>query len=93
MFLTEMKNLDAFVLQVFSWMGYANHCIVSPHGRGGGRIAFFWKQEIRLTVISSFPNLTDTRIDYEDKSFYASFIYGDSDQANVEPTLWFSNST
>lgn len=62
----------------------------------------FWKQEIKLEILSPCLNNIDSYIEYEEKKFYATFIYGDTDrgkrremwahlveQATVREAPWF----
>lgn len=46
-----------------------------------------WKEEITLEVLDATPNLYDTRIEYQGKSLYASFIYADTDKQKRK-LLW-----
>lgn len=39
----------------------------------------FWKQEVMLEVLTSCKNYVDSRVQYEGKSFCATFVYGDTD--------------
>ena len=80
LFLSETKNPDSFVLNKTKKLAYENYHLVSPTGHGAGGLALFWKQEIKLSVISSCANLIDTFVEYEGKIFYASFIYADTDK-------------
>ena len=80
LFLSETKNPDSFVLNKTKKLAYENYHLVSPTGHGAGGLALFWKQEIKLSVISSCANLIDTCVEYEGKIFYASFIYADTDK-------------
>lgn len=47
----------------------------------------YWKQEIKLEVLEANANLIDTEVEVEGKSFFASFIYGDSDYKQRR-SLW-----
>lgn len=76
----ETKNPDAFVLSKTESLQYENSHLVAPVGHGAGGLALLWKQEVNLQVLSSNANCIDTRIIFEGKTFYASFIYGDTDK-------------
>lgn len=77
----ETKNPEAFVLNVFNWLGYNYHAIVPPHGQGGGGLALFWKQEIDMQVISANDSFIDTIIKQKGDSFHATFLYGEPDKS------------
>lgn len=57
-----------------------NIYLVPSTGHGEEGLALSWKQEIKLSVLTSCANLIDTCVEYEGKMFYASFIYGDCDK-------------
>lgn len=59
--------------------------LVSPRGRGGGLI-LMWKEEVNVEVISSCIKYFDTKVTYEGKAFYATFIYGNPDKAKKKQT-------
>lgn len=80
MFLMETKNPDAFVISKTEALQYENSHLVTPMGHGAGGLALLWKQEVNLEVLSANMNCIDTRIKFEGKTFYASFIYGDTDK-------------
>ena len=80
MFLMETKNPDAFVISKTEALQYENSHLVTPMGHGAGGLDLLWKQEVNLEVLSANMNCIDTRIKFEGKTFYASFIYGDTDK-------------
>lgn len=61
-------------------MTYDSFKLVPPHGHGGGGLALFWKQNLNVEILSSDHNCIDTRVIFEEKTFYASFVYGDPDR-------------
>ena len=75
----ETNNPNSFVLKKFEQLGYEYHDLVPPSGHGAGGLALFWKQEVNLEVLDANPNLFDTCIELEGKTFFASFVYGDND--------------
>ncbi|KAL1208231.1 hypothetical protein V5N11_034947 [Cardamine amara subsp. amara] len=75
----ETKNPDAFVLKELNWMGFSNYSLVSPHSPGGGGLALFWKQEIKIEISSANHNFIDTVIKYKNTTFNATFVYGEPD--------------
>lgn len=76
----ETKNPNAFVLKKFEKLGYDEHHLISPTETAVGGFALFWKSNVKLEVLYANANLIDTFIEYEGKSFFASFIYGDCDK-------------
>ncbi|CAA7058840.1 unnamed protein product [Microthlaspi erraticum] len=86
-FLSETKNPDVVVLSKVESLGYHSHAFVSPHGIAGGGLALIWKPNIQLDVIFSCINYFDTRISFEGKNFYATFVYGDPDRA-TRKRMW-----
>lgn len=55
--------------------------MIDPQGHGSGGLALFWKQNINLNVTDSCKNFINADICYENKSFRASFVYGDPEPA------------
>ncbi|XP_013616941.1 PREDICTED: uncharacterized protein LOC106323347 [Brassica oleracea var. oleracea] len=102
LFLMETKNPDSFVLKKMKQLQYENSHLISPTGHGAGGLALFWKQEIKLQILNSSANCIDVCIEFEGKSFFASFVYGDTDKPkrraiwdlllernNARDTPWF----
>lgn len=87
MFLMETKNPDAFVSSKTEALRYENSHLVAPMGHGAGGLALLWKQEVNLEVLNSNANCIDTRIVFEGKVFYSSFVYGDTDRPKCRQ-LW-----
>lgn len=80
-FLIETKNLEDFVLQRYDQLGYEDHFLVPPVGHGAGGLALFWNQKVNLTVLYANANVVETKIEFQRKLFYASFVYGNTDRA------------
>ena len=87
LFLIETKNPNEFVLNKCNQLGYEEHHLVPPTGHRAGGLALFWKQEVKLTVLSSNANVIETRIEYQGNFFYSSFVYRSTDRAQRNQ-LW-----
>lgn len=68
------------MLKKLEQLGYESHHIFPPKGHGAGGLALFWNSKIKIDVMYSNANLIDTFIEYQGKSFFASFIHGDCDR-------------
>jgi len=87
LFLSETKNPDDFVLRKLNSVDYPNHLLVPPEGHGSGGLALFWKAAVDLSVTTACKNYIDVKISYENKEFFATFIYGDTDNLKRKK-LW-----
>lgn len=88
LFLMETKQQDAFVLHVLNWMAYKNFFILPPQGLSGG-LVLLWKEDVHLEIISSSPNVIDTKIYFWKTTSNISFIYGPPQQELI-PAFWDS---
>ena len=77
---TLCKNPTSFVLKKLEQLGYESHHIFPLKGHGAGGLALFWNSKIKIDVMYSNANLIDTFIEYQGKTFFASFIHGDCDR-------------
>lgn len=75
MFLMETKNQDEAVLNTYRGSEYSHHFTVPPEGLSGG-LALSWKPSVQLDVLYSSPNIIDTCITSNNKTFFVSYIYG-----------------
>lgn len=75
MFLMETKRQDEEVFRMHKGTYFTNHYTVPPDGLSGG-LALSWKDNVQLEVLFSSPNVIDTRISYNNKTFFVSYIYG-----------------
>lgn len=82
LFLSETKNSNEFVLRKCKSLRYENSLLIPPQGHGSGGLALFWKKGIELNVKDSCKNIINAEMKYENKTFLASFVYG-----NPEPVL------
>ena len=73
--LLETKQQDEKINEVADELGYPHFVTVPPQGISGG-IAIFWKNYVLASVISSSANLVDMQINFNEISFYCSFVYG-----------------
>lgn len=55
--------------------GFTNLFTVPPEVLSGG-LALAWKDNVHLEVLFSSPNVIDTKITFNGKSFFVSYIYG-----------------
>ena len=60
-------------------LGYDHHHLIPPTGHGADGLAIFWRKETKLHILTANANFIDTCIEYEGKSFFAAFIYADTD--------------
>lgn len=56
-------------------LGYFDLWTVDPEGIGGG-LALLWKEEVKVTILSSNPRIIDTQIVWKDKTFFLTGVYG-----------------
>ena len=80
LFIMESKNPNEFVLKKLEHMRYDCNHLVPPTGHGAGGLGLFWKHDLNLQILESTPNVIDTLIEFEGKSFYSSFVYGNPDK-------------
>uniref|UniRef100_A0A1J3II32 Endonuclease/exonuclease/phosphatase domain-containing protein n=1 Tax=Noccaea caerulescens TaxID=107243 RepID=A0A1J3II32_NOCCA len=59
---------------------YPFHAFVSPHSRGGGGLALFWKQDVDLEILSFCKDYFDTKVSINSISFFSTFVYGEPDR-------------
>lgn len=86
LFLSETKNLHKVVVKKLNCLRLGNIRTVPPHGQSGGGLALLWKNGIDLEVISSCKSYIDTKLVYEGKVSYATFVYGDPDKKRRKQT-------
>lgn len=60
-------------------MGYEGKFTVPPIGLSRG-LALLRKQDVKLDVLSSSPDLIDTRVKIKSKLLYLTLTYGESDK-------------
>ena len=87
LFLMETKNPNDVVLKKLSHLHYDCNHLVPLTGHGARGLGLFWKSELNLHVLDSNPNVIDTVIKFEGKSFYSSFVYGSTDKKQRK-VLW-----
>ncbi|CAA7020161.1 unnamed protein product [Microthlaspi erraticum] len=61
----ETKNQSEFVLKELHSLAYNSNFIVPPHGHGGGGLALFWNEKVKVEILSSCDNFIDTHITYK----------------------------
>lgn len=57
-------------------LGYNGLRTVEPVGRSGG-LAIMWKNTCRVEVKQTNRRLIDTKVQWQDKTFYLTGIYGE----------------
>ncbi|KAF2595037.1 hypothetical protein F2Q70_00043152 [Brassica cretica] len=80
----ETKNSDEKVLRHFQNSSYKQHFSVPPTGLSGG-LMLSWKDDIKIDVLYSSCNIIDTFICTKKTSFFASFIYDNSEKVGGPP--------
>lgn len=88
-FLSETKNPHHVVVKKLECLRLGNIRTVPPHGTAGGGLALLWKEGIDLEVVSSCTNYFDTKLIYEGKLSFATFIYGDTHKKKRKQTWDF----
>lgn len=91
MYFMETKNQDAFVLSNIQTLEYKHYFLISPSGLSGG-LALFWRNKVDFTVLSSSPNIIDTKVIHKSKEFFLTFIYG-MPQLENRAAFWEEIST
>ena len=86
-FLMETKNTDEVVLKKIQDLQFNSSKLVSPQSRSSGGLALLWNQKVDLEVLSESPNIIDTRISAEGRTFFASFIYGEPERSKRK-VIW-----
>lgn len=85
LFLMETKNEENVVLKSVNGLNFAHSSLVPPHGHGGGGLALFWNHDVSLDIISACDNYLDTRVLFQGREFFATFVYGDPDFVKRRP--------
>lgn len=75
LFLMETKNQEENVLKHYRNSDFSNHFLVPPVGLSGG-LALSWKDSVNLEILSSSANCIDTIVEFHNKSFFVSYVYG-----------------
>ena len=87
-FLMEMKNTSHNVLQLLHDLDYSTHHLEPPHSQGAGGLALFWKNSVKVEIISSCQHYIDTKIKAKGQSFFSTFLYGKPDWTK-RVAVWF----
>ena len=80
LFLSETKHSHKVIAKKLDKLGFTNLRTVAPQGIASGGLAILWKEGLDLTIISSCKNYFDTKICYEGKLSYCTFVYGNNDK-------------
>ena len=75
MFLMETKRKDEDVFKMYRGTEFTNHFTIPPVGLSGG-LALSWKDNVDVEILAPSANVIDTKVTYNDKSFFVSYIYG-----------------
>ncbi|KAL0740038.1 hypothetical protein Bca4012_081551 [Brassica carinata] len=86
MFLMETKRQDEEVLKMYRGTEFTNHFTVPPIGLSGG-LALSWKDNVKLDILYSSPNVIDTSIVFNNKTFFVSYVYGAPNRED-RPQFW-----
>lgn len=82
----ETKWQDEEIFKMYKGTDYKNLFTVPPVGLSGG-LALSWKDNVHLEVLFSSANVIDTKIEFNNKSFYVSYIYGAPNRED-HPRFW-----
>ena len=82
----ETKNQDEALLKHFRKSNLTNHFTVPSVGLTGG-LSLSWRDEIKVNILYSSPNIIDTRIEAQGTFSFVSFIYGAPNPAD-RPAFW-----
>lgn len=69
--LSETKQQNDYIRDVWAQLGFLYSEIVPPVGVGGGLVVY-WKQHLQLSVISQSVNLVDCQVICNEIPFYLS---------------------
>ncbi|KAL0844493.1 hypothetical protein Bca101_017739 [Brassica carinata] len=86
LFLMETKHHDEDLFKLFRKYTLSNHFTLPPLGLAGG-LSLSWKDDIKVDILFSSPNIIDTLIEVQGSSCFVSFIYGAPVAAN-RPAFW-----
>lgn len=65
---------------------FTNHFTVPPAGLSGG-LALSWKDNVKIEILYSSPNVIDTCIVFNKKTFFVSYVYGAPNRED-RPQFW-----
>ena len=71
----ETKRQDAEIYKMYKGTDFKNLFTVPPIGMSGG-LALAWKDNVEIEILFSSPNVIDTKIIFNNKTFFVSYIYG-----------------
>lgn len=86
LFLMETKHQDEDLFRLFWNSELTNHFTVPPIGLAGG-LSLSWKDDLKVDILYSSPNIIDTRIEAFGTFSFVSFIYGAPNPAD-RPAFW-----
>lgn len=75
------KRQDEDVFKMYRGTEFTNHFTVPPVGLSGG-LALSWKDCVTLEIMFASANVIDTRVTFNNKSFFVSYIYGAPQREN-----------
>lgn len=90
MFLMETKQKDEEIYKMYKGTAFTNHYTVPPEGLSGG-LALSWKDTVQIEILFSSANVIDTKIEFNGKTFFVSYIYGAPNRED-RPKFWESLS-
>lgn len=71
----ETKSQDDVVFHVFESMRFVNKFTVPPQSLSGG-LALFWKDDVKIDILSSSQNFIDTKLKFQQVESFITFMYG-----------------
>lgn len=71
----ETKRQDEEIFKMYKGTESTNHFTVPPEGLSGG-LALSWKDNVNLEALLATANVIDTRVSFNGKTCFVSYIYG-----------------
>ena len=86
MFLAEMWFAEARLRKLCTDLKF-DHCWIGPSAGKSGCLALFWKNSVRIDVVSSSPNHIDAIVgEFDNEQWRFTDVYGFADTAKKHET-------